>query len=73
VGTPRLLIADEPTAGLDETMASEIVALLRQAQARGITLLVASRSAELAGALGGRGLALDGGRIVEAAPPDGAA
>jgi ABC-type ATPase involved in cell division len=73
VGTPRLLIADEPTAGLDETMASEIVALLRQAQARGITLLVASRSAELAGALGGRGLALDGGRIVEAARPDGAA
>jgi ABC-type ATPase involved in cell division len=72
VGGPRLLLADEPTAGLDETMASEIVALLRQAQAHGITLLVASRSADLAAALGGRGLALDGGRI-EAARLDGAA
>ena len=73
VGTPRLLLADDPTAGLDETMAGEIVALLREATTRGITLLVASRSAELAGTLGGRGVALDGGRIVEAVRRDGAA
>jgi cell division transport system ATP-binding protein len=73
VGTPRVLLADEPTAGLDETAAGELVAVLRQAQARGITLLIASRSADLARTLGVRGLALDGGRIVEAAPVDGAA
>jgi cell division transport system ATP-binding protein len=73
VGTPRLLLADEPTAGLDATAASEIVTLLRQARGRGITLLVASGSADLAPALGARSLTLAGGRIVEAASPHGAA
>jgi ABC-type ATPase involved in cell division len=73
VGTPRLLLADEPTAGLDETATSDVVALLREAKARGVTLLVASRSADLAGALGGRGVALDAGRIVEPVGRDGAA
>jgi cell division transport system ATP-binding protein len=73
VGTPRLLLADEPTAGLDETASREVVAVLREAKARGITLLVASRSADLAGALGGRGVALAAGRIAETVGRDGAA
>jgi ABC-type ATPase involved in cell division len=73
VGTPRLLLADEPTAGLDEAATREVLAILREAKARGITLLVASRSTELAGALGGRGVALAAGRIVDAGGPDGAA
>ncbi len=60
---PQLLLADEPTGALDPAATREIVALLRAAQARGTAMLVATRDAGLAAALGGSALTLDGGRM----------
>ena len=60
---PRLFLADEPTAMLDATAAATVVALLRGLPARGITVLVATQTPEVARALDGRVLRLVGGRL----------
>jgi cell division transport system ATP-binding protein len=62
-GAPSLLLADEPTAGLDEASAGQVVELLRRARGQGVSLLVTSQTAGLAAALGARALALDAGRV----------
>lgn len=65
---PRLLLTDEPTAMLDEPATREVVEVLRAANARGATVVVATRDAELAAPLKARVLLLEGGRV----RPDGA-
>jgi cell division transport system ATP-binding protein len=62
-GEPRLVLADEPTAGLDDTAGSEVVELLRALRTRSVTLVVATRAPGLAEALKGRVLCLQGGRL----------
>jgi cell division transport system ATP-binding protein len=63
VTDPRLVLVDEPTAMLDPPAAATVVALLRNLAGRGITCVVATQSTELAGALDGRRLRLDAGRL----------
>lgn len=72
-GGPRLLLVDEPTAGLDATATAGIVELLRGARARGTTVLVATQADGLARALGARTLVLGDGRLRDGPPGDGAA
>src|SRR5437870_4901500 len=60
---PSLLLADEPTAMLDGPTTDEILSLLRAAQARGMTVFVATHAPEVAARLGGRRLRLDAGRL----------
>ncbi len=72
-GGPRLLLADEPAAGLDEPAAQEVVDLLRRAHGQGATLLVATRAAGLAADLGARALTVEGGRVRAAGGLHGAA
>ena len=62
---PSLLLADEPTAMLDGPTTDEILSLLRAAQARGMTVFVATHAPEVAARLGGRKLRLDAGRLRE--------
>jgi len=51
---PQLLLADEPTASLDDAQAGEAVALLAEAAAeQGATLVVATHDARVAAALAG--------------------
>lgn len=65
LGRPRLLLADEPTAGLDpRTAASAVSALLQQA----VTLLVATHDPAVAARFG-RVVALRAGRVVHDGPP----
>jgi ABC-type glutathione transport system ATPase component len=59
---PQLLIADEPTGGLEEPEAAAIEALLMQLQC---ALLVATRDRGLAARLADEMLTLEGGRITE--------
>jgi cell division transport system ATP-binding protein len=40
---PLLILADEPTAHLDETLAEEMIALLKESQTNGATVWVATR------------------------------
>ena len=65
VRRPPLLLADEPTGNLDDTMAAEIVDVLKDIGAGGTTIVLATHQARLAVALRRRTLTLEGGRIVK--------
>jgi D-methionine transport system ATP-binding protein len=67
--TPRLLIADEPTAWLDAAATAELVTLLRAVRDRGTTVLVATRLPQVARDLDGRILSLEMGRLRPEALP----
>jgi cell division transport system ATP-binding protein len=60
-----LLIADEPTGNLDDGLAAEILALLRDIWIRGTTVILATHQARLATALRRRTLVLEAGRLVK--------
>jgi putative ABC transport system ATP-binding protein len=62
-GTPRLVLADEPTGALDRESAFTVLAALRDAvTASGGALVVATHDEDLAGLLAARAV-LDGGRL----------
>lgn len=47
-GSPRLLLADEPTGNLDSQMARSVLELLEDINARGTTIVMVTHDAELA-------------------------
>ena len=67
VNDPQLLLADEPTGNLDPDLSLEIMNLLREVNAGGTTVLVATHDRELIRLVGRRTITLDQGRIVEVA------
>jgi cell division transport system ATP-binding protein len=62
---PLLLLADEPTGSLDESMAAEVIDIVKDIWTGGTTVLFATHQAGLAAALRQRTLTLQGGRIVK--------
>lgn len=62
---PALLLADEPTADLDEETEREIVALFQELNRAGTTVVMVTHSTELV-PLAGRHLVLSGGRVSRA-------
>jgi len=46
-GSPRVLLADEPTGNLDKEMAGSIMDLLQELHRDGATIVVVTHSAEL--------------------------
>jgi cell division transport system ATP-binding protein len=65
VNDPVVLIADEPTGNLDPDLSLEIMNLLREINAGGTTVLVATHDRELIRLVGRRTITLDQGRVVE--------
>ena len=65
VNEPQLILADEPTGNLDPDLSLEIMNLLREVNARGTTVLVATHDRELIRRVGRRAVTLDHGRVVE--------
>jgi cell division transport system ATP-binding protein len=65
VNDPVVILADEPTGNLDPDLSLEIMNLLREVNARGTTVLVATHDRELIRRVGRRSLTLEHGRIVE--------
>ncbi len=67
VNDPALLLADEPTGNLDPDLSLEIMNLLREINAGGTTVVVATHDRELIRLVGRRTITLDQGRVVELA------
>jgi cell division transport system ATP-binding protein len=67
VNDPALVLADEPTGNLDPDLSLEIMNLLREVNAGGTTVLVATHDRELIRLVGRRTITLDQGRVVEIA------
>src|SRR5713101_1445298 len=62
---PLLLLADEPTGSLDDTMAAEVIDIVKDIWAGGTTVLFATHQAGLAEVLRRRTLRLEAGRLVK--------
>jgi len=65
VNDPYLILADEPTGNLDPDLSLEIMNLLREVNAGGTTVLVATHDRELIRLVGRRTITLEQGRVVE--------
>ncbi len=61
-GNPRLLLMDEPSAGLSPLFVKEVIHVLGQFRGRGLTLLIAEQNVKFL-ELADRVYTLDGGRI----------
>lgn len=67
VNRPRMLLADEPTGNLDPSLSREVLALFRQFNQVGVTVVVATHDTTLLEALPARVIALSHGRVDSAA------
>jgi cell division transport system ATP-binding protein len=67
VNDPVLLLADEPTGNLDPDLSLEVMNLLREINAGGTTVLVATHDRELIRLMGRRTVTLEQGHMVEMA------
>ena len=65
VSRPALLLADEPTGNLDAGYAADIMAMFREFNQVGTTLVISTHDDRAISALGGRIVHLDHGRVQE--------
>jgi heme ABC exporter ATP-binding subunit CcmA len=63
---PRLLLLDEPTAGLDAAAVARLTAVVREEAARGGTVVVVTHDDAFADAVDGQVVRLERGRVVTA-------
>ncbi|MCU0842371.1 MAG: cell division ATP-binding protein FtsE [Thiobacillaceae bacterium] len=63
VSRPALVLADEPTANLDEAYANDIMDMFRAFNQVGVTLVISTHDLDLVRRYGGRALTLDHGRL----------
>jgi energy-coupling factor transport system ATP-binding protein len=64
VNTPRLLLLDEPTTGLDTAAFARLVTVVREEAAHGAVVIVVTHDARFADAVADDALTLDRGRPV---------
>jgi polar amino acid transport system ATP-binding protein len=67
---PDLLLLDEITSALDPELVAEVLALIRELAAGGMTMLIATHEMGFARDIANRVCFLDAGRILEEGPPD---
>jgi glutamate transport system ATP-binding protein len=67
---PKLILFDEPTSALDPEMISEVLDVMRDLAAAGMTMIVISHEMGFAKSAANRVVFMDGGRILEDAPPE---
>jgi len=66
---PRLLLLDEPTAGMNQTETAEMLAIMRDLKATGLTILLIEHKLDMVMQLSDRVVVLDDGkRIAEGTP-----
>ncbi len=64
LGRPRLLLADEPTGNLDPEMSRLVFDLLLEANALGVTVLIATHNLAVIEEMNRRTLVLDRGKLI---------
>ncbi|MBW1733744.1 MAG: ABC transporter ATP-binding protein [Deltaproteobacteria bacterium] len=64
MGTPRLLLLDEPSLGLAPIVVEQIMGIIRRIRDDGLTILLVEQNAQAALELGDHGYVIETGRIV---------
>ena len=67
---PKVMLFDEPTSALDPEMVGEVLAVMKELAADGMTMVVVTHEMGFAREVGNRILFMDGGKIVEQGTPD---
>ena len=67
---PRLLLLDEVTSALDPELVGEVLELVREVSAQGMTILMATHEMGFARQVAHRVAFLDGGSLIEVGPPE---
>lgn len=67
---PKLMLFDEPTSALDPEMIKEVLDVMQELAADGTTMVVVSHEMGFARSAAQRVVFMDGGAIVESAPPE---
>ena len=66
---PEIMLFDEPTSALDPEMIGEVLDVIRQVAAQGMTMVVVTHEMKFAREVGTRMIFLDKGQIIEDGPP----
>ena len=66
---PRLMLFDEATSALDPEMVGEVLEVMRELAAEGMTMVVVTHEMGFARGVADRVVMMDQGRIVESGPP----
>ncbi len=67
---PKIMLFDEPTSALDPEMIQEVLDVMLSLAKEGMTMVVVSHEMGFARAAANRAIFMDGGLIVEEAPPN---
>ncbi len=67
--SPRIILFDEPASALDPEMIGEVLQVMKTLAHSGITMLVVTREMQFAREIADRVVFIDGGDILEVAPP----
>ena len=70
VNEPRLLLLDEVTSALDPELVGEVLTMIRDLKGEGMTMVLATHEMGFARQVADRVVFLDGGRVLEAGPPE---
>ena len=66
---PKLMLFDEPTSALDPELVGEVLDVMRELAAEGMTMMVVTHEMGFAREVGDRLVFMDGGVVVEQGPP----
>ena len=67
---PKVILFDEPTSALDPEMVGEVLAVMKELAAEGMTMVVVTHEMGFAREVGNRILFMDEGKIVEQGTPE---
>ena len=67
---PDIMLFDEPTSALDPEMVGEVLSVMKQLAASGMTMIIVTHEIGFAREVADRIIFMDGGFIVEEGTPD---
>ncbi|QLR42926.1 amino acid ABC transporter ATP-binding protein [Enterobacter sp. RHBSTW-00994] len=68
--SPQIILFDEPTSALDPEMIGEVLFVMKALAHSGITMIVVTHEMQFAREIADRIVFIDGGQILETAPPE---